>query len=143
MAANREHFLEACDPLDSRQFHIAVKRLADSLSYGTDSSPFLGSGIEYVQSRQYEPGDPIKSIDRRVTPRPSKFKLKEKEAPKRMPVYLLVDNNPSMAVSSGPLSKYAWALQIAGGIGFAARGRGGPGGVVGVGGGGRVVKTTQ
>ena len=97
--------LERCDPLSHRQFLIAVKRLADSLGYGTDRSPFLGSGIEFAQSRPYQMGDPIRSIDWRVTARTGKVFIKEYEAPKRMPVYLLLDTSASMTISSGRLCK--------------------------------------
>ena len=118
------------DPLDSRQFELTVKQLANSLAFGPDESIYHGSGLEYAQSRAYLPGDSVKLIDWRVSARIGKFYVKEYQEPRQIPLYILLDTSASMCVSSLPLSKYAWAVRIAAGVALAVQSRLTPVGLV-------------
>lgn len=102
------------------QFEIAVKRLADDIRYGSDISPYSGSGVDYLHSRPFVDGDPIKNMDWRVTARTGRHHVKEYESLKSTPVYLLVDTSASMAVSSTRLSKHTLAALVAGGLALAS-----------------------
>ena len=121
------------EPVDARQFEVAVKHLANSLNFGQEESVFHGSGLEYAQSRLYVAGDPVKAIDWKVSARIGKLFIKEYQEPKQIPLYLLLDTSASMCVTSLPMSKYAWAVQIATGIALAAQANVTPVGLLGCG----------
>ena len=106
--------------LSSRQFELALKKMADDLTYGSDASRFVGPGIDYAQTRPYVPGDSVRAIDWKVTARSGRVHVKDYEAPKRATVYIVVDTSSSMHVSSAAISKHAMAVWIAGTFAMAA-----------------------
>lgn len=121
------------DELAHGDFEMVVRRLADDLAFGTDASLFTGSGLEYAQSRTYEPGDPIKQIDWRLTARTGKPYVKEYEALKRTSVLILLDTSASMGVSSVRLTKHDLGVWLAAAIGLIAQRRLSPTAVIGAG----------
>ena len=120
--------------LDPKTFTLRIRAIADALVFGQESSRFRGAGIEFDQSRPYQPGDPVRHIDWRVSARTGKPFLKEYEAPRQIPVILLMDDSRSMRISSVPgTSKFEEACLIAGGIALAATDRVNPVGFAGLG----------
>ena len=114
---------------------MAVKRLADSLSYGTDHSPFLGAGIEYVQSRPYQYGDPDQA-DRLegdgANTQGARQGVRSAQADAGLPAdrYVGVDDHQLASQAS----KYETAVFLAGGLALACLERISPVGLLGIGG---------
>ncbi|MGE4618798.1 MAG: DUF58 domain-containing protein [Planctomycetota bacterium] len=111
------------EALAHHEFEMVVRRLADDLAHGADASVFVGSGLEYAQSRPYSPGDPIQQMDWKVSARTGEPFIKEYETLKRVPVQIIVDTSGSMAASSTTLSKYHMAVWLAAAIGTVAQRR--------------------
>lgn len=119
------------DELARGDFEMVVRRLADDLAFGMDPSRFIGSGLEYAQSRPYSPGDPIKMMDWKITARLGKPFVKEYDTPKRTNVFIVVDTSASMGISSTTITKHDLAVWIASAIGLIAQRRMSPVGVIG------------
>mgnify|MGYP000959255252 CR=1 FL=1 len=121
------------DELARGDFEMVVRRLADDLAFGADNSLFVGGGLEYAGSRPYQPGDPVRMLNWRLTARTGIPFVKEYEALKRTNCYIVVDTSASMAVSSQPLSKHDLAVWIAAAVGLIGQRRMSPVAIVGAG----------
>jgi uncharacterized protein (DUF58 family) len=62
----------------------------------TRASRFRGRGVDYVESRAYQPGDDIRQMDWRVTARTGRPHTKVFQEEREQSVLLIIDANPSL-----------------------------------------------
>ncbi len=63
---------------------------------GLQASRFRGRGMDYSESRRYQPGDDVRRIDWRVTARTNKTHTKIYTEEKERPVFILADYSASL-----------------------------------------------
>ena len=81
--------------LRARRFMRLATRVAGHRS-ATHGSRFRGRGVDYVESRGYQPGDDIRQMDWRVTARTGRPHTKVFQEEREQSILLIVDANPSM-----------------------------------------------
>jgi uncharacterized protein (DUF58 family) len=87
---------------------------------GDYRSPFKGRGIEFDESRPYQPGDDIRNIDWRVTARTDRPHTKIFREERERPVFMWVDLRPSMFFATRRCFKAVAAAEIAGLLAWSA-----------------------
>jgi uncharacterized protein (DUF58 family) len=78
-----------------RRIEIKSNKLVDEIFSGEYRSGFRGKGIEFDNTRQYIPGDDVRSIDWNVTARYNKAFVKQFIEEREMNMFLLIDMSRS------------------------------------------------
>ena len=103
-----------------RQVEIRARVLADELLLGTYRSVFKGSGLDFEEVREYEPGDDIRTIDWNVTARMGVPYIKKYREERALNVYLAVDVSASSWFGTGRQTKRELTADVAALLGVAA-----------------------
>ena len=96
-----------------RQVEIKARILADEALLGTYRSVFRGSGLEFEEVREYEPGDDIRSIDWNVTARMGTPYIKKYREDRELNIFLAVDISASSWFGSVAQSKRDLGAEVA------------------------------
>ncbi len=81
---------------------------------GKQHSPFLGSSMEYEESRPYTPGDEIRHLNWRLMAKTGQPYTKYFQAERQENIFILVDHRPSMRFGTRIRLKATQASRIAG-----------------------------
>lgn len=96
------------------------QRLLKQPQYGDTVSRFRGSGMDYEDSRSYEPGDEPRFFNWRLLARTGKAHVKVFREERRPSVFILLDRRPSMRFGTRKRLKITQANRLAALIAFAA-----------------------
>lgn len=109
---------------EAKQLDIAPRGRAMATRAGGHLSRFRGRGIEFDESRAYQPGDDPRSMDWRVTARAGTPHVKLFREERERPVWLFVDRGLSMRFGTRVAFKSVIASRAAALLGWASIDRG-------------------
>lgn len=103
-----------------RRLELAARRVVEGFLSGMHRSPYFGQSIEFLQHRQYTPGDEIRHIDWKVYARQDRLHIKQYEEETNLRLTLLFDRSGSMAYGEGEANKFEYASAIAASLAYLA-----------------------
>jgi uncharacterized protein (DUF58 family) len=97
---------------------LRARRVVEGFISGMHKSPFFGHSVEFVQHRDYTPGDDIRHLDWKVWSKTDRFYIKQFEAETNLRAMLILDVSESMRYGKGPLNKYDYACCMAASLAY-------------------------
>jgi len=103
---------------------LPMRQAAASALAGAYRSRFRGRGVDFVESRNYQPGDDIRNMDWRVTARTGRPHTKVFQEERERPVLIVLDASPSLFFGTRTRLKSVAAGQMAAAVAWSAVRRG-------------------
>jgi uncharacterized protein (DUF58 family) len=92
---------------------IKARSIVEGLRVGDHKSPFRGFSVEFVQHREYVPGDDIRHIDWKSYGRSERYTIKQYEQETNFTAHILLDGSKSMEYGDGATNKLEYAKLLA------------------------------
>lgn len=100
------------------RLEIRARHIVEGLLSGMHRSPYFGQSVEFLQHRQYVPGDDLRRVDWKVWAKQDRLYVKQYEEDTDLRCCLLVDGSASMEYGSGPLNKCDYAMTAAAALAY-------------------------
>ena len=98
---------------------LMARQVVEGLRVGEHKSPYKGFSVEFVQHREYVPGDDIRHIDWKSYGRSERYTIKQYEQETDFIGHLLLDASRSMLYGDGPANKLEYAKLLAAVLAYA------------------------
>jgi len=100
------------------RLEVRAREIVEGFLSGLHRSPYYGQSVEFVQHREYVPGDDFRRIDWKVWSKTDKYYIKQYEEDTNLRTLLLVDVSESMNYGSGAMTKYDYACTVAAALSY-------------------------
>lgn len=97
---------------------LKARRVVEGLRVGDHKSPYKGFSVEFVQHREYVPGDDIRHIDWKSYGRSERYTIKQYEQETNYLCHLLLDGSNSMRYGRGDANKLEYAKLLAASLAY-------------------------
>jgi uncharacterized protein (DUF58 family) len=99
---------------------LKARLMVEGFISGLHKSPFHGFSVEFIEHRQYMPGDPLRSVDWKVYAKSDRFYVKQYEDETNLRAHLVVDHSASMDWASKPggTTKLEYARSLAAALAY-------------------------
>src|SRR3954468_12498699 len=92
---------------------LKARGIVEGLRVGDHKSPYRGFSVEFVQHREYVPGDDTRHIDWKSYGRSERYTIKQYEQETNFVGHILLDASLSMNYGEGASNKLAFAKLLA------------------------------